>query len=176
MSAPSRLVLVAAVLAVLTLALAACGGSDEAATGATTAAGSPQPLPAGLEASVEAETVAFLAREGTALRESLRPYLGPRPATAVERGSAICRPGTATASIADADRYPFACVVRGSASAGGLEVEVTLGFVGTELDGECWRAANERVAATTTTPALLTREEAMRAVNQIAGCAVPEVG
>lgn len=67
-------------------------------------------------------------------------------------------------------------MVRGSAASQGLEVEVTLGFVGTELEGECWRAANERVAATTTTPALLSRAEAMRPLNQIAGCAAPEAG
>ncbi|HEU4392275.1 MAG TPA: hypothetical protein VFR04_01430, partial [Solirubrobacterales bacterium] len=130
-----------------------------------------RPLPAGLRASVEGQAEGFLEREGTALRESLHRFLGPRLTTAVERGSAICRPGSETPSIDDPSKYPFACVVRASADGEGLEVEISLGFVGTELDGDCWRAANERVAVTTTMPALLTREEAERQVNQIDGCA-----
>ncbi len=129
-----------------------------------------QDLPAGLPESVEARAAAFLERHGTALRRSLRDYLGPELTTAVEAGATVCRAGSETPSIDDPRRYPFACIVRGSADGQGLEVGITLGFVGTELDGRCWRAANERVAVTTTVPALLTRDEARRPVNQIAGC------
>ncbi len=130
----------------------------------------PRDLPAGLPESVEGQAEAFLERQGTALRRSLREFLGPRLTTAVEAGATICRAGSETPSIDDPDRYPFACIVRAGADGQGLEVGITLGFVGTELDGRCWRAANERVAVTTGVPALLTRREAQRPVNQITGC------
>ncbi len=101
----------------------------------------------------------------------LRPYLGAAPAMRVERGTAVCRPASETPSIADPERHPFACIVRATAANEGLEIEVVLGFVGTKLDGECWRAANERIAATTSVPVLLTAQEARRSANQIAACA-----
>jgi hypothetical protein len=53
--------------------------------------------------------------------------------TEVEAGSAVCRAGSETRSIADPRKYPFACIADGD----GLEVEIVLGFVGTELDGRC---------------------------------------
>ena len=59
----------------------------------------------------------------------------------------------------------------GKADGQGLQVGITLGFVGTEVDGRCWGAANDRVSVTTTAPALLGRREAMLPVNRIAGCA-----
>jgi hypothetical protein len=143
------------------LALADCGtdGSPEA-----------DATPRQVARSLEARAPAFLEREGTALRRNLHRFLGPRLTTEVERGSAVCRPGSETPSIADPRRYPFACIVGATADGEGLEVEIVLGFVGTELEGSCWRAANERVAATTSLPELLSRREARRPVNQLAGC------
>lgn len=124
-----------------------------------------------LSASVEAQTATFLEREGSALRISLHRFLGPKLTTKLERGSAVCRPGSETASISDPEKYPFACIVSADADGQGLQVGITLGFVGTEVDGRCWRAANDRVSVTTTAPALLGRREAMLPVNRIAGCA-----
>lgn len=162
-----------AALLLAALSLVACGNGDgdEVATAAEArqfAAG--RALPPGLARSVEAQVEGFLAREGTALREGLRPFLGKEMTTGVERGSAVCRPGSETPSIADPRRNPFACIVRGEADAHGLQIEITLGFVGTELGPHCWKAANERVMATTTAPELLGRDEALRPVNQISGC------
>ena len=68
-------------------------------------------------------------------------------------------------------RYPFACIVEGSADGRGLNVNITLGFVGLKLDGRCWRAANERVSVTSTAPALLSAARGHAAGNRIAGCA-----
>lgn len=150
----------AAALLAIALGLGCGGGSSVEADVA----------PRELGPSLEARAASFLDREGTALRRELRRYLGPSPTTRVEPGSAICRAGSETPSIADPRRYPFACVVHASADGAGLEVEIVLGFVGTELEGRCWHAANERVAVTTSLPALLTRREARRPVNQIAGC------
>jgi hypothetical protein len=152
----------AAGLLLLAAALAGCAGDG----GPTQAEATPRQV----EPSLEAQTVAFLEREGTALRRNLRRFLGPRLTTEVERGSAICRPARETPSIADPRRYPFACIVRATADGDGLEVEIVLGFVGTELEGRCWRAANERVAVTTSLPELLSRREARLPVNQIAAC------
>jgi hypothetical protein len=123
-----------------------------------------------LEASVEKKSGRFLARDESALRVSLHRFLGPKLTTRVERGSTVCRPGGETASIEDPEKYPFACIVRAEADGQGLQVGITLGFVGTELHGRCWHAANERVSVTTTAPVLLSRREALRPVNQIAGC------
>ena len=158
-------------------ALVACGGGGD--TPGYGPDGRPQSdlpphrqLPAGFEASVEAEAAAFLEREGTAVRESLRPFLGAAMATRVEPGATICRAGSETPSIADPDRYPFACIVHASGESEGLELGIVLGFVGTELDDEdCWRAASERIAVTAARPELLSRREAQRPVNQIAACA-----
>lgn len=149
-------------LLLVALAFVGCGGSDDTPEADAT--------PRQVAPSLEAETVAFLERDGTALRRNLQRFLGANPTTAVERGSAVCRAGRDTPSIDDPRRYPFACIVRATADGDGLEVEIVLGFVGTELDGRCWRAANERVAATSSLPELLSREEAERSLNQIAGC------
>jgi hypothetical protein len=172
----SRILATAAIL-LAALALAGCGGGGD--TGGygpegRTQSDSPveRPLPAELEASVEAEAAAFLEREGTAVEGSLRPFLGAKMATWVEAGATICRAGSETPSIADPDRYPFACIVRARAESDGLALGIVLGFVGTELDDEdCWRAANERIAVTSARPELLSRREAQRPVNQIAACA-----
>jgi hypothetical protein len=156
----------AAVAAALTfsIALAACGGGEETATSAE------KPVkPAQLGPSVEAGAAAFVERPGTELDRVLTRFLGPVVKTEVEPGSAVCRPGSATPSIDNTTRYPFACIVRATADGEGLEVEITLGFVGTELNGSCWRAANERVLVTTTEPTLLGNK-AKRPVNQIEGC------
>ena len=171
MSAAQRLTAALAALLVA-VAIAGCGGGD----GTSTAASGPvaELTRRQLGVAVEKRTAAFLEREGTALRISLHRFLGPRLTTKVESGSAICRPGSETPSITDPKKYPFACVVRGSAKGQGLEVGITLGFVGTELSGGCWRAVNERVSVTTTAPALLSAREARRPVNQIADCAQPE--
>jgi hypothetical protein len=143
-------------------AFVGCGGGGGATTQAVT--------PRQLAPSLEAEAVDFLERHGTALRRNLHRYLGPGLTTKVERGSATCRAASKTPSIDDPQKYPFACIVRAGAAAGGLEVEIVLGFVGTEFDGRCWQAANERVAVTTSLPELLTRREARRPVNQLAAC------
>lgn len=164
MSASTRRVTSGAgVLLLLLAALVGCGGDEGDAPEADA-------TPRQLAPSLESETAAFLAREGTALRRDLRRFLGSEPTTEVERGSAVCRSASETPSIADPRRYPFACIVRASADGAGLGVEIVLGFVGTELEGRCWRATNERVAVTTSLPELLSPSEARRPVNQIAGC------
>jgi len=145
------------------LALAGCGGGEDA----------PQPDATlrQVASSLEAQTAAFLEREGTVLRRNLRRFLGAQLKTEVEPNSAICRPAKETPSIADPRKYPFACIIGATADGEGLEVEIVLGFVGTELEGSCWRASNERVAVTTSLPELVSPREARRPVNQIAGCA-----
>lgn len=170
---PARAIAAAAALLALLL-VAGCGGGGVEAFQTSTA-----PAPRverstvamhELEASLEAQTGDFLRREGSALRVSLHRFLGPRLATRLEVGSAVCRPGSETASIADPGKYPFACIVSADADGQGLQVGITLGFVGTELEGRCWRAANDRVSVTTTAPALLGRRQAMLPANRIAGC------
>jgi hypothetical protein len=152
----------ATLLLLVVLAFVGCGGDE----------GGPEAnaTPRQVEPSLEAQAVAFLEREGTALRRNLRRFLGPTLTTAVEPDSAVCRSARQTPSITDPRKHPFACIVRASADGQGLEVEIVLGFVGTELDGRCWRAANERVAVTTSLPELLSRREAQLPVNQVAGC------
>lgn len=147
--------------------LSGCGGGEDA-SGAVER----DVAPARLGPSVEARSAEFLDRPGTELGGILRRFLGPVFTTELDPGSAICRPGGRTPSIDDPRRYPFACVVEARADGQGLEVEIVLGFVGTELEGSCWGAANERVLVlvTATRPTLLGRE-ALRPVNQIAGCA-----
>lgn len=146
----------------LSIAPAGCGsGGDEA---------KPDLKPAELAQAVERQATEFLNRKGTALHRSLQEFLGGKITAKVAQGSTECRPGNDTASIDNPNEFPFACIVGGSADGKGLEVNITLGFVGLELDGRCWKAANERVSVTTGAPALLTREEAMRPVNQISGC------
>lgn len=120
--------------------------------------------------SVEAQSADFLKRDGTALHRSLEQFLPGKITTEVSKGSAECRPGRDTASISNPQRYPFACIVEGTAEGNGLEVNITLGFVGLDLDGACWRAANERVSVTTGAPALVSHEEAERPVNQVRAC------
>jgi hypothetical protein len=124
-----------------------------------------------LARSVEAQSAPFLRRDGTTLRRNLVRFLGGPVETSVAKGSVECRAGRDTPSISDPKKYPFACIVEGSAAGKGLTVNVTLGFVGLKLDDRCWRAANERVSVTTGAPALLSAEEARRPVNQIAACA-----
>jgi hypothetical protein len=124
-----------------------------------------------LAGSVEAQAEGFLQRDGSTLHRSLVRFLGPRLTAGVSQGATECRPGADTPSITDPQRFPFACIVEGSADGQGLTVNITLGFVGLSLDGRCWQAANERVTVTATAPALLPRREAMRPVNRIAGCA-----
>ncbi|MGE0068112.1 MAG: hypothetical protein AB7T48_12255 [Solirubrobacterales bacterium] len=157
----------AAVAAVIVAAslLGGCGAGEEEAS-----AVEPDVAAAQLGPSLEARSAEFLDRSGTELDGILRRFLGPVFTTSLDAGSAICRPAGQTPSIDDPKRFPFACVVEASADGQGLEVEIVLGFVGTELDGRCWRAANERVLVTTTRPTLLGRE-ALRPVNQISGCA-----
>jgi hypothetical protein len=160
-----------ALLCVLVL-LAGCGRDDQEFTTTTTAASGLGDLSSReLARSVEAQAAVFLARDGTALRKSLHQFLGGEVTTRVAKGSAECRSGQNTASIDDPGRYPFACIVEGSADGEGLAVNITLGFVGLEIDGRCWKAANERVSVTTSAPAVLTRQEALKPVNQIHACA-----
>jgi hypothetical protein len=173
LTAPFRVVM----LLVLTVLGGCGGGSDQTTTSsASTSASVPARelgdlTPQELATSVEGQTADFLDRDGTALHRSLEQFLGGKIATSVAKGSAECRAGKNTASIADPGKYPFACIVEGSAAGKGLTVNITLGFVGLGIHGRCWRAADERVSVTTGAPALLTRREAMRPVNQIAGCA-----
>ena len=68
-----------------------------------------------LAKSVEAQTAYFLRRDGTAVRRSLEKFLGPRIVTRVARTDTECRTGRETASIANPRKYPFACIVEGSA-------------------------------------------------------------
>jgi hypothetical protein len=120
--------------------------------------------------SMEGQSAAFLDRDGTALHRSLDRFLGGRIATEAAKGSTECRPGKQTASISNPKKYPFACIVEGTATGNGLTVNITLGFVGLDLDIECWRAANERISVTTGAPALVSQEEADRPVNQVRAC------
>jgi hypothetical protein len=163
-----RLGALATCLVFALVALSGCGGGEET-TVSTTGLGD-LTLPE-LTASLEAEAAEFLERPDSALGVSLHEFLGPKIATEVERGSAICRRGRDTPSIEDPKRYPFACVVRGKADGQGLLVEISLGFVGTGVEGRCWHAVNERVLVTTTRPSTLSKAEAMRPPNRLEGCA-----
>jgi hypothetical protein len=158
----STLALGALGLAVAVSPLAGCGGGEN------------EPAkPLGMHQvarSLERQSTAFLDREGTALHRGLDRFLGGRITTEVSKGSTECRSGKETASISDPKRYPFACIVEGNAAGNGLTVNITLGFVGLDLDGHCWRAANERISVTTGAPALVTHEEADRPVNQVRAC------
>jgi len=149
--------------------LAGCGGEGEETTASTTGLG--DLTLAELSASVEAQAEGFLEREDSALGRSLREFLGPEIVTEVKLGSAICRRGRDTASIDDPRAYPFACVLEGNADGRGLLVEISLGFVGTGVEGSCWHAINERVLVTTTRPNVLSKAEAKLPQNRIAGCA-----
>jgi hypothetical protein len=162
----------AACLAIaLAIPLVGCGGGGGGEeTGSTTAAEAAVSM-SELAGSVEGQAEGFLQRDGSALHRSLVRFLGPRLTAGVSKGATECRPGRDTPSITDPEKFPFACVVEGSADGQGLTVNITLGFVGLSLDGRCWQAANERVTVTATAPALLPRSEAMRPVNRIAGCA-----
>ena len=162
MSARSAAPLGALALVIALAAFGGCGGGE----------GEPA-KPLGMRQvakSLEERSTAFLNREGTALRRGLDRFLGGRITTEVSGDSAECRAGKDTASISNPKKYPFACVVEGSAEGNGLEVNITLGFVGLKLEGRCWQAANERISVTTGAPALLTREEAARPVNQVRAC------
>ena len=150
--------------------LAGCGSGDGGERDGATSQ-EPDLTMTLLAKSVESRAAAFLQREGTAVHRSLEKFLGPKIVTEVARNDTECRSGRDTASIANPRRYPFACIVEGSADGRGLNVNITLGFVGLKLDGPCWRAANERVSVTSTAPALLSGREAMRPVNRISGCA-----
>jgi hypothetical protein len=160
--------ILAAYLVFALAALSGCGAGEET-TVSTTGLGD-LTLPE-LTTSLEAEAAEFLERPDSALGASLHEFLGPKITTEVEQGSAICRRGRDTASIEDPKRYPFACVVRGSADGQGLLVEISLGFVGTGVEGRCWHAVNERVLVTTTRPSTLSKAEAMRPPNRLEGCA-----
>lgn len=166
---PGTLPACVAVALALAMALAGCGGGGDGA--GSTAAEDAAPSMRELAGSVEGQAEGFLRRDGSALHRSLVRFLGPRLTAGVSRGATECRPGADTASIADPRKFPFACIVEGSADGQGLTVNITLGFVGLNLDGRCWQAASERVTVTATAPALLPRREAMRPVNRIAGCA-----
>lgn len=162
----------AACLAIgLAISLAGCGGGGGGDGTGSTATPEAAPSMSELAGSVEAQAEGFLQRDGSTLHRSLVRFLGPRLTAGVSQGATECRPGADTPSITDPQRFPFACIVEGSADGQGLTVNITLGFVGLSLDGRCWQAANERVTVTATAPALLPRREAMRPVNRIAGCA-----
>jgi hypothetical protein len=148
---------------VIALSASGCGGGEESLA---------KPLTMRrLASSLEGRSAPFLRREGTTLHRNLVRFLGGQIEAKVSRGTAECRPGRETASISNPKKYPFACIVEGSATGSGLTVNITLGFVGLKLDGSCWRAANERVSVTTGAPALIGADEARRPVNQIAACA-----
>jgi hypothetical protein len=169
MSRPRPAACLATLLA-LAVPLAGCGGGG-GEKAASPAGGGAAISMSELASSVEAQAESFLQRDGSALHKSLVRFLGGEIAAEVSPGDTECRSGRNTAAIADPEKFPFACIVQGSADGRGLTVNVTLGFVGLGIDGRCWKAANERVAVTATAPALLTRREAMQAVNRIAGCA-----
>jgi hypothetical protein len=169
MSRPRPAACLATLLA-LAVPLAGCGGGG-GEKAASTAGGGAAISMSELASSVEAQAESFLQRDGSALHKGLTQFLGAQIATGVSKGTTECRPGRNTPSIADPRKFPFACVVEGSADGNGLTVNITLGFVGLSLDERCWQAANERVSVTATAPALLSRREAMLPVNRIAGCA-----
>jgi hypothetical protein len=121
--------------------------------------------------SLEQHAAGFLARDDTTLTNSLARFIGSKFSTKVVKGSSECKTGQETASIANPGKYPFACVLSAIADGHGLTVEVTLGFVGIGVNGRCWKAANERIAATTTAPVLLSRRQALAPENRISGCA-----
>jgi hypothetical protein len=155
----------------LAIPLAGCGGGGGGDDAGSTAAGEAALSMSELAGSVEGQAEKFLQRDGSALHRSLTRFLGSQITADVSRGTTECRSGRDTPSIDDPQKFPFACIVEGSADGKGLTVNITLGFVGLSLEGRCWQAANERVTVTATAPALLPRREAMRSVNRIAGCA-----
>jgi hypothetical protein len=155
----------------LAIPLAGCGGGGGGDEAGSTAAAEAALSMSELAGSVEGQAESFLQRDGSALHRSLTRFLGSQITTNVSRGTTECRSGRDTPSISDPEKFPFACVVEGSADGNGLTVNIALGFVGLRIKGRCWQAANERVTVTATAPALLPRREAMRPVNRIAGCA-----
>jgi hypothetical protein len=146
--------------------LVGCGGGGDQ----TTTAGLGELTTNQIANSLEQRVAGFLARDDTTLANSLSRFIGSKFSTKVVKGSSECKTGQETASIANPGKYPFACVVSAIADGRGLTVEVTLGFVGTGVNGRCWKAVNERIAATTTAPVLLTRRQALAPENLISGC------
>lgn len=156
--------------------LSGCGGGDDATSGSAASAPAtttvePGPLTAvALAPSLGSSARQLESRSGSTLRRSLNDSLGPNAKIAIDAGSTRCRSGSATPSVTNPGRFPFACIVSGRASASGVETGFTLGFVVFKLDGRCWKATNERIAAAASGPVSLSRQEALQPANVIAGC------
>lgn len=156
--------------------LPGCGGGDDATTGSAASAPARAPAETGpVTAAALAPSLGSSARQlerrsGSILRRSLNASLGPNAEIAIEAGSTRCRSGSATPSVTNPRRFPFACIVSGRATAAGVQTGFTLGFVVFNLHGRCWKATNERIAAAASGPVVLTRREALEPANVIAGC------
>lgn len=184
--------------AALTWATTGCGGSEDSGTtgasgttgttgasektgatgaaettGATASSSSPtsELSAATLTSSFSKAAVGFGSRRGSVLRLSVSRSLGKGAAIAMKPESADCRPASATPADSAPARFPFACIVSGTAASGGVSTTFTLGFVVFGIRGRCWRAANERIAAAKSGPVLIPKQRAMQPANVIAGCA-----
>lgn len=161
--------------AILLVALAGCGGGSDTGSTATTAA--PAAIDAqSLTASLEKAAPALAGRPGSVLTSAVERSLGKGAAIAIKPGSAECRPVTETSSASEAGKYPFACIVGGTAAAGGVSSVFTLGLVVFDVDGLCWKAANERIAVAAGRPILIPRSRALEPANVISGCVAAPQG
>jgi hypothetical protein len=158
----------------LALALSACGGGGSDSTGSTSGGGGSSAgalTTASLTPSLGAAARAFETRGDSVLRRSLNESLGPGATIRIAPGTTVCRTGAQTASVTNPGRDPFACIVSGRARAPGTATEFVLGFVVFHVNGLCWRASNERIAAAASGPVLLPRRQALEPANVISGCA-----
>jgi hypothetical protein len=163
----------------LALALSACGGSGSDTTAAGTGSGgstgsggaSSKLTATALTPSLGAAARVLETRNGSVLRRSLDESLGKDATISIAPGTAVCRTGAQTASVTNPKRYPFACIISGRArGGGGVTTGFVLGFVVFHVNGLCWRASNERIAAAASGPVLLPRQQALEPANVISGC------
>ena len=166
---PSRI----ATLVLLLVLLAGCGGGGgepaSESEGATTAPPA-EVSPEALAESLEGAAAGFVVRPGTTLANSL-DQLGRGTSATVDAGSAECRRGGQTPAIGSNRRFPFACIVGISAEPpGGPSVSLTLGFIVLGVEGRCWKAANERIAAEAGRPVLIPKQAALDPENRLEGC------
>lgn len=167
-----------AVLIAVALALSgmtACGGSDEDEGSSSATASIPNGesalTAAKLTPSFAGSALTFANRGDSILRASLDRSLGKGAALALKPGSADCRPAAETPSDTDPGRFPFACIIGGTAASGGVSTTFLLGFVVFDVKGGCWHAANERISAAAAGPVLIPQDRALQPENVIAGCA-----
>ncbi len=160
----------ACALAIAATTLFGCGSSEDEGDGGTTASPAVALDAPSLTASVGEVVPSFAGRPGSVLTSAVERSLGKGAAIAIKPASTQCRAVAETSSAEEAGRYPFACIVDGTAAAGGVSTEFTLGLVVFSVDGGCWKAANERIAVAAGRPLLIPRSRALEPANVISGC------